>query len=144
MGGKAPAATAGLRDNRRIRHFHHCQRRFLMASQKYRFPPTYTDRRFQDKLLTYAKAAGRQVIEKALWLYYAAQNPATPKWARTVIYGALGYFIFPIDAIPDMIPVVGYADDLGVLLAAIATVSFYITDDIKTRAAQKLQHWFGA
>lgn len=115
-----------------------------MATQKYRFPPAYSDRRFQDKLVKYAKAAGKQVIEKALWLYYAAQNPATPKWARTVIYGALGYFIFPLDAIPDVIPGVGYIDDLGVLAAALATVAFYITDDIKARAAQKMQRWFGS
>jgi uncharacterized membrane protein YkvA (DUF1232 family) len=115
-----------------------------MASPKYRSPPTYSDCRFQEKLVTYAKTAGRQVIEKALWLYYAAQNPATPKWARTVIYGALGYFIFPIDAIPDIIPVAGYVDDLGVLAAALVTVTFYITDEIKARAAQKMQHWFGS
>jgi uncharacterized membrane protein YkvA (DUF1232 family) len=55
---------------------------------------------------------GREVIEKALWLYYAAQQPNTPLWAKTAIYGALGYFISPIDAIPDITPVIGYADDL--------------------------------
>lgn len=50
----------------------------------------YSDRRFWRKLRGHAAGAGRQALEKALWLYFAVQNPATPKWARRVIYGALG------------------------------------------------------
>lgn len=103
----------------------------------------YSDKDFWDKLLGYAKTAGKEVIEKALWLYYAAENPKTPAWAKTVIYGALGYFIFPIDAIPDITPAVGYADDLGVLASAIATVTLYIDDNVKAQAEQKLKAWFG-
>jgi uncharacterized membrane protein YkvA (DUF1232 family) len=58
-------------------------------------------------------------------------------------YTSLGYFIFPIDAIPDVTPVVGYADDLGTLAAAIATVAVYINDKVKINAANKLRDWFG-
>jgi len=103
----------------------------------------YSDEGFWDKLLGYAKTAGKEVIEKALWLYYAAENPKTPAWAKTVIYGALGYFIFPIDAIADITPAVGYADDLGVLASAIATVTLYIDDNVKAQTEQKLKSWFG-
>ena len=97
---------------------------------------------FWEKVKKYAASAGKEVIEKALWLYYAAQNPETPIWAKTTIYGALGYFILPIDAIPDIVPVVGYSDDLGVLATALATVSMYITDEVKKLAAQKIRDWF--
>lgn len=45
----------------------------------------YSDRRFWRKLRGHAAGAGRQALEKALWLYFAVQNPATPKWARRVI-----------------------------------------------------------
>lgn len=114
-----------------------------MSEDKEGYIKEYSDQGFWDKLLSYAKAAGKEVIEKALWLYYAAENPKTPSWAKTIIYGALGYFIFPIDAIPDITPAVGYADDLGVLASAIATVSFYINDDVKIQATQKLKEWFG-
>ena len=107
------------------------------------FAKEYSDDDFWDKLLKYAKVAGREVVERALQLYFAAQNPETPAWAKTVIYGALGYFIFPVDAIPDLTPVVGYADDLGVLAAAVATVALYITEDVKQKARQKLKDWFG-
>lgn len=76
-------------------------------------------------------------------LYYAAQSPQTPTWAKTTIYGALGYFILPIDLIPDLIPVVGYTDDLGVLIVAIAAVSAYINEDVRKQVADKLTSWFG-
>lgn len=114
-----------------------------MTEEKHGFEKEYSDRGFWDKVVAHAKAVGKEVIERALWLYYAAQAPQTPAWAKAVIYSALGYFIFPVDAIPDPTPVVGYADDLGVLAAAVATVALYITGEVKALAAQKLKEWFG-
>lgn len=98
---------------------------------------------FWSKLGNCFKKAGRQVLEKALWLYYAAQKPETPAWAKASIMGALGYFICPIDAIPDITPVIGYSDDLAVLTAAVAAVSMYIDEEVKELTAQKLGRWFG-
>jgi uncharacterized membrane protein YkvA (DUF1232 family) len=106
-------------------------------------PEGYSESRFWDKLKRYAKAAGSEVIEKALWLYYASQRPETPVWARSVIFGALAYFILPTDAIPDLIPLVGYSDDLGALAAAIGMVSLYISDDVKEKTRRKMSEWFG-
>ena len=103
----------------------------------------FTDERFWDKVKHFALAAGREVIEKALWLYYAFQKSETPAWAKAVITGALAYFILPVDAVPDAIPVAGYTDDLGALAAAIGMVSLYITDDVKQQATRKLKDWFG-
>jgi uncharacterized membrane protein YkvA (DUF1232 family) len=107
------------------------------------FQENYSDDSFWDKLTNFAKKAGLEVVEKALLLYYAAQEEATPLWAKTAIYGALGYFISPIDAIPDLTPVVGYSDDLGVLVLAIAAAASYINDNVREKAATKLKDWFG-
>lgn len=104
----------------------------------------YSDDGFWKKITKYAKKAGYEVIEKALWLYYAAQSSKCPVWAKTIIYSALGYFILPIDLIPDVAPIVGYSDDLGVLAAAMASVTMYIDDDVKKQAKKKLEDWFGA
>lgn len=102
----------------------------------------FDDGSFWTKLRNFAVTAGREVIEKALWLYYAAQAKGTPVWAKTTIYAALAYFVFPLDAIPDIVPVVGYTDDLGTLAAAATTVAMYITADVKAQAQQKLGDWF--
>lgn len=103
----------------------------------------YSDSDFWLKLKHFAKQAGREVVEKALWLYYAAQRPDTPKWAKGVIFGALGYFIMPLDAIPDFTPVMGFTDDLGALAAAIGMVSMFIDEDVKTKSRETLTRWFG-
>ena len=103
----------------------------------------FSDSQFWKKTLNGFKKAGKIVIEKALWLYYAAQKPETPVWAKTAIFAALGYFICPLDAIPDITPGVGYIDDLGVLTSAVAAVSMYIDQDVKNKAAEKIRDWFG-
>lgn len=102
----------------------------------------YTDDVFWQKINVYAKIAGRKVTEKALCLYYAAADPKTPAWTRGVIWGALMYFIAPVDAIPDVVPLAGFCDDLGVLVCAVITVNAHITETIEKRAAEKMADWF--
>ncbi len=103
----------------------------------------YSDEGFWKKLAGYAKAAGKELIEKALILYYAYQDPAVPTWAKTIIVGALGYLICPIDLIPDAIPVIGFTDDLGVIIAALAAIAVHVTDETKRKAADKTRELFG-
>ena len=107
------------------------------------FSRQYSEKKFWDKLVVYAKSAGTEVVERALQLYYAAQEPDTPVWAKGVIIASLGYFISPLDAILDAAPVVGFSDDLGVLALAIATVAMYITPAVKQQARAKMKDWFG-
>ena len=96
-----------------------------------------------NKVKKYAIEAGKEIIEKALILYYCLIDPDTPAWAKTVIIGALGYFIVPLDAIPDFTPVVGYSDDLGALAIAFAIVAAHIKSEHKEMAQEKLKVWFG-
>ena len=103
----------------------------------------YSDKRFWAKLGRYAKVAGREVVERALQLYYAAQAPETPKWAQGVICSALAYFIVPLDVVPDFVPAVGYSDDLGVLAMALVSIAMYITPEVKRKARAKMEDWFG-
>lgn len=107
------------------------------------FEDAYSDKGFWDKLKKYARIAGREVVEKALLLYYAMQEEKAPAWAKATIAGALGYFIVPLDAIADITPAVGYADDLGVLVLAVAAVATYINDDVREKASIKIRDWFG-
>ncbi|MCA9534515.1 MAG: DUF1232 domain-containing protein [Myxococcales bacterium] len=107
------------------------------------FAEAYSDESFWAKVKTHGKTAGRAVLDPAARLYYAGIDPATPLWARTTIIGALGYFIAPLDAIPDLTPLVGYTDDLGVLTLAVAVVAAHITPEHKQKARDKLNEWFG-
>jgi len=102
----------------------------------------YSEKSFWGKLKKYVGKLSKELIEKVLWLYYVAQEPAVPIMVKARIYSALGYFILPVDAIPDTIPVVGYSDDLGVLTAAVASVIMYITPEIKRKTQERLDMWF--
>ncbi|MEH6492627.1 YkvA family protein [Halopseudomonas sp.] len=103
----------------------------------------FSEKAFWQKLAQHARAAGREVVEKALWLYYAARRPETPGWAKAVILSVLAYFIAPIDAMPDFTPFVGFTDDLGVFAGALAMVSMYIDDEVKGKATATAERWFG-
>lgn len=104
----------------------------------------FSEESFWDKVAKYAKVAGREAIEKALVLYYAMQDPEVPVWAKAVCAGALGYFIFPLDAIPDALVPLGYVDDVGVMAAAITAIAIHVSVETKARAAAKVAEWFGA
>ncbi|HMY41202.1 MAG TPA: YkvA family protein, partial [Marinagarivorans sp.] len=101
----------------------------------------YSDEGFWQKVKTTARSAGVAVLENGLKMYYAARDDKTPAWAKATLYSALGYFICPIDAIPDMLPVVGFSDDLGVLIAAAATTAAYITDEHGAKAKELVKRW---
>ena len=106
-------------------------------------PLFFSDKYFWKNLARIATQAGRGVVEKALTLYFAAQRPETPFWAKSVIYSALAYLILPTDAIPDVTPMVGFADDLTTLVAALGVVAMAITPEVKEAASNKVIDWFG-
>jgi len=87
--------------------------------------------------------AGKKLIYAGLLLYYTLQKDNVPLKAKAVIIGALGYFIMPLDAIPDFLPIMGYTDDFGALMMALATVSMYIDNEVKSKARIQLEAWFG-
>lgn len=103
----------------------------------------YSENGFWTKVGSLAKTAGAGVLRPAFLLYYVMQRPDTPKWAKAVVIGALAYFIMPLDAIPDVIPVAGFTDDLGVMGGAIGTLAAFIDTAVKERADAKLKGLLG-
>ena len=112
-------------------------------SNNEQYEKEFSNEGFWDKVTKYAKKAGKKVIEPSLKMYYATQDSDTPVWAKGIIYGALGYFILPIDAVPDVAPVVGYTDDLATIAAALAAVAAHIKEEHTQLAKEKMELWFG-
>ncbi len=46
------------------------------------------------------------------------RDPRVPLWRRLSGLLAVAYFVMPLDALPDVLPILGWLDDLGVLSAA--------------------------
>ena len=103
----------------------------------------FSSQNFFAKLANQAVKAGKELVENGLVLYYTLQDDDTPLWARTAIVGALGYFISPIDFIPDLTPILGYTDDASVIAAALVTVAQCIKPKHKTQAKETVQEYLG-
>lgn len=58
--------------------------------------------------------------------YYCAMDRNTPFRAKGVLFAALGYFILPMDVVPDVFAVIGFTDDIAVLTAALAMIRAHI------------------
>lgn len=102
----------------------------------------YNEKDFAFKLGKAARKAGIKVIYLALVLYYVLKSPSVSRTDKGKIWGALGYFILPIDLIPDFLPVAGYTDDLAALMWAFYSVAKNVTPEIRAQARHKLHDWF--
>ena len=57
-----------------------------------------------------------------LSVWWCARDPTTPMAAKGMMFAGLAYFVLPTDAIPDILPVIGFTDDAAVIAALIAIV----------------------
>lgn len=98
--------------------------------------------KFWRKLKKYAKIIGRETVYHVLLLFYLLKNPQVSWLNKAYIAGALGYLIFPLDFIPDAIPIVGYSDDFAAIMMVFHQVKDSITPEIEALAKNKLSEWF--
>ena len=57
----------------------------------------------------------------ALWRYF--KDGEASLLGKTFVLAAVAYVIMPADAIPDLAPVLGWLDDLGMMVLAFAYLS---------------------
>jgi len=107
------------------------------------YKASFSEKKLWKKLKKFAAAIGAKMTYTILLLFYAYKRKETPRWAKNIVLGALGYLIAPIDAIPDISPIIGFTDDLGVLSFGLVAIAAYVNDDVKTKARKKLNKWFG-
>ena len=93
------------------------------------------------RILSIAKKAGKIIIQNALTLYYTLNSDA-PKWVKVIIAMALAYLVAPIDSIPDLIPVLGFSDDLGLLITVLSKIAIHIKDESRQQARQDVDRIF--
>lgn len=87
-----------------------------------------------------ARTAARiPFADQALSVWYAARDPQTPAAAKGMIFGALAYFVLPVDAIPDLFAGIGFTDDAAVFAALIATLGANIKRRHREAAEQALE-----
>ena len=72
--------------------------------------------------------------DEAVASYYCATDPAAPTRVRVTLMAALAYFVVPMDAVPDFIAMLGFADDAAVFWAAWRAVQDHVTEEHRAKA----------
>jgi uncharacterized membrane protein YkvA (DUF1232 family) len=80
----------------------------------------------------------RQLKLEVYTLYLAYRDPRVPWYAKVFAACVAGYVFSPIDLIPDVIPILGYLDELVLIplavLAARRMIPPEVLDDCRARA----------
>ena len=84
-------------------------------------------------------AAHIPFAEDLLAAYYCAFDRATPFQVKATLVAAIAYFVLPFDAIPDMLPMIGFTDDAAVLATALRLVTSHMREEHRQAAAETLR-----
>jgi len=98
-------------------------------------------RRFWRKLKRVA--AQLPFAEDLLAAYYCAFDRATPVQVKATLVGALAYFVLPFDAIPDYLPIIGFADDATALATALRLMASHMKPEHREAAKRALDKLAG-
>lgn len=96
--------------------------------------------RVRDEFWPKMKAVAAKVpfAEDALAAYYCTLDRDTPLRVRGTLLAALAYFVMPLDALPDLMPVLGFTDDAAVLMVAFQMISAHIKPEHRNAARAAL------
>lgn len=103
----------------------------------------FSESKLFKKIEKVAKSAGVMVIYPAVVLFYLFKEKSVPIASKSIIAAALAYFIFPADSIPDITPIIGYSDDLGILLVSLSHMMKYVTPELLEKVKTRMANWFG-
>lgn len=103
--------------------------------EKFQEKVEYIDKEISKKL----KKAEKKIsfIEDIIALYNYLKDNSVKWYRKLIVVSALLYFISPIDTIPDLAPLVGYLDDLGVIAAAIKYIGSEIQPYYRAKPSRK-------
>jgi uncharacterized membrane protein YkvA (DUF1232 family) len=83
-------------------------------------------------------AARLPFTEDLLAAYYCAFDRDTPMQVKAALVGALAYFVLPFDVVPDMMPMLGFADDAAILATALRLVANHLKPEHREAARRAM------
>lgn len=105
-------------------------------------PKSFLESKLWKKLNKVALRVGMKVVYPVVLLYYLFKSKDVPLRAKSLITGALTYFIMPLDGLPDFLPILGYTDDLSLLIATLSQMKKYVNPEILGLTRTKIEQWF--
>lgn len=80
-----------------------------------------------------------KVWDKVQFLYDAYKKAELPAKLQISVIGALLYLVLPIDVLPDLIPFVGFLDDVAVILFIYKQVAEYMVPKLVEKKVQGIE-----
>lgn len=121
-------------------------RYLYMKPNKFNILPSgedYSEKKLFEKISKVARKAGMKAVYATLILYYALTDNNVAMKDKAIVIGALGYFICPVDFIPDLLGPMGYTDDFTTMILAVQSIWATITPSVTAKASARLEAWFG-
>jgi uncharacterized membrane protein YkvA (DUF1232 family) len=103
----------------------------------------FSENELLQKIGKLGKSIGATVLYPVFLLFNLLKSGDINLKEKAMIIGTLGYFILPVDLLPDAIVGVGYADDAAALTAAVTALASCITEDIQNESKEQLCKIFG-
>ncbi|MEZ5863018.1 MAG: YkvA family protein [Geminicoccaceae bacterium] len=76
--------------------------------------------------------------EDLIAAWFCARDPATPGYVRAVLFGAIAYFLMPIDLVADYLVGVGFTDDAAVIAMVLSALGRNIAPAHREAARRRL------
>ena len=103
----------------------------------------FSESQLWDKLKRFGKSIGATILYPVLLLFCLLKSGDVNLKEKAMIVGTLGYFILPLDLLPDAIVGVGYTDDAMALTATLTSLASCITEEMQQEAKQKVTDLIG-
>jgi len=87
----------------------------------------------------FAKTAGRD----GLMLLFALRDPRTPRMVKVGIVALALYAVSPIDLVPDVVLLFGWADDLAILMLGIPFLAKRLPPQVRASAGARAEQLLG-
>lgn len=107
-----------------------------------KYEKQHSEENFWKKIKKVGSKIGVTPIYLAFLLYHSIKSKSIPIVNKAPIVGALGYFISLIDIVPDVTPLVGYCDDVSIVVGALAAIATQITEEIREEAKESARRIF--
>ncbi len=95
-------------------------------------------RRFQALIASWARKA-QKLQKEAHVFYFAFKHPRTPWYAKLIAACAAFYLLSPIQIIPSFVPVIGFMDDLVVLVLGFKLIQKTISPDVLKECRERAE-----
>src|SRR5262245_52756937 len=81
----------------------------------------------QEKLGSMNRGPVQKLWEDVRAFWALATDPTAAWSSKAIAIGALVYLVSPLDAIPDLVPILGLTDDAAVIVGAVSALCYELT-----------------